>query len=115
MLVAANVREVMGRQMLTQADMARILDLSRSGASKRWRGVTPFTLHDLGILSRRLNVPLARFMRADDEDLRARRDSNSQPSDPKSDASDETPYGTVVPLRTWPVHPVLTFVRGRAS
>ena len=80
-LVAANVREVMGRQMKTQADMARWLDLSRSGASKRWRGITPFTLHDLGVLSKALDVPLGRFTQGD-EDLRARRDSNSQPSDP---------------------------------
>jgi transcriptional regulator with XRE-family HTH domain len=62
--IGANVRAEMARAGVSQAAMARILNLSQSPVSMRLRGATPFTAHELAAIAHYLDVPVDAFYRA---------------------------------------------------
>ena len=61
-VVAANVRAEAARRGLTQADMARILGVSRMAMSDRYRGRTPWSIDDLEVVSMALHVPVQAWL-----------------------------------------------------
>lgn len=82
-LVADNVRMECARLDWQQADVARLLGTSRTAVNNRWRGRMQWQLEDLEKLASAMAIPV-------DQLLRARRDSNPQPSDLYSVGSDLT-------------------------
>lgn len=105
--VAANLRAITASRKITQRELCEWLHCSVSAVSKKYNGVAPISVHEIEVLADRLGVSPTRFMDpVDHPDWRARRESNSQPSDPKSD------------LRLTPSprsEPHLTLVRGGAA
>lgn len=57
-VVAANVRGEMARVEVKQAALVRLFGRSQSAVSRRLRGVTPFAIRELVILSGFLQTPL---------------------------------------------------------
>lgn len=73
---AGNIRAEAARRGMTQSDVARRLGVAQSTINRRWRGHQAWTLE--------LIEEVASIYRMDPIDLlRARRDSNPQPSDPE--------------------------------
>lgn len=59
--ISANVRAEMARTHTAQSALARILNLSQDSISRRLRGTTPFTAHELALVSHHLDVPVSTF------------------------------------------------------
>ena len=59
--VGANVRAEMARAGKTQEQVAAALRVGQASVSDRLRGVVPFHIPELVVLSRELGVPLQRF------------------------------------------------------
>lgn len=81
--IAAEVRAETARRRLNQTELAGLLGLSQAGASRRLRGVTPFTVDELDLLGRHLGVSVVDLVtRADRTRVVTlpRRDSNTQPT-----------------------------------
>lgn len=81
----------MGRRAVNQTELARRLGVPQPWVNRRVKAHTPITADDLELIADALGVPLSTFFSFDvpgpDDDggRRAWRDSNAQPSDPKSD------------------------------
>lgn len=76
-IVAGNIRAEAARRGLTQSDIARRLGMAQSSISRRWGGSQSWTFE--------LVDEVAAVLGLRPEDLlRARRDSNPQPSDPEA-------------------------------
>jgi len=75
-IVASNIRAELARNGWSQEDLAEKLGINRVTLNRRLRGQLPWSLEQLDAAASALDVPLAEL-------LRARRDSNPQPSDPE--------------------------------
>lgn len=93
--VARRVRGLMAEFEIHQSVIAGVLDVSQQGISRRLKGQTPFALDELDALAPALHTSVAYLIGATDDrtptrpgpdgglvDLRARRYSKPQPSDP---------------------------------
>lgn len=58
-IAATRVRGLMAEKRMNQADIARVLGVSRSGVSDRINGVKPINLNELQPLSAALGVSVA--------------------------------------------------------
>lgn len=58
-LVATNVRAAMSARRISTTDLARELHITQRAAQRRLSGHTPFSLSELGVVGRMLNVPYA--------------------------------------------------------
>lgn len=85
--VAENVRAEAARRGLNQSSLAAAIGMARASVGSRWRGEIQWQLEDLDKVAHVLNVSVLDL-------LRARRDSNSQPSDLESVAK-------VIDLEAW--------------
>ena len=114
--VAATVRAEMARYGITQVRMAELLGITQQSISRKRSGKTPYTLNELEIIAPLFGMTPDELLRGSrsprpvgpDEglDLRARRDSNPQPSDPKADGSlDEVAAQRAKRERAMPVEP----------
>ena len=94
--VAEEVRALMARRRVKQADLAAVLNVKQPQVSQRLNGHIDFTIAELDALARFFNVSPASLLGfaapvspppdgvpAGGDDLRARRYSKPQPSDPK--------------------------------
>lgn len=79
--VAGNIRAEAARAGLNQSDLARALNIAQSSISLRWRGERPWSLELLEQVAEILNMPPLDL-------VRARRDSNPQPSNPEDDTTE---------------------------
>lgn len=75
-VVAGNVRVEAGRVGVTQAQLARVIGLSRSAVSLRYRGLVPWSLDELEAAAGYINVPVAELLAPP----RRRRGSSAFPS-----------------------------------
>ena len=93
-VVATNIRMLLARDQKPQAQLAVVLGITQSQLSKRLRGVILFDLEELVKVADYFRVSVGNLFGESTNrhpdggpdggiDLRARRDSNSQPSDPK--------------------------------
>ena len=64
-VVAQNLRALMARCGVTQAQLGKVLGVSQAGVSARMRGRTPFDLNELGALAQAFNVPPAALVEVD--------------------------------------------------
>ncbi|MGY6556767.1 MAG: helix-turn-helix domain-containing protein [Schaalia turicensis] len=94
--VASTIRAEASRRGLTQKDLTRAIGMSTATMSARWNGVRPWALDELaevaelfgcsvpelisGDIAQKCRTPAGGSHRGGP--LRARRDSNPQPSDP---------------------------------
>ena len=62
--VAARVRGVMAEQRRHQAELATVLGIAGSGASRRLNGKVPFNVDELDVVARWLEVPITRLLPA---------------------------------------------------
>lgn len=62
MRVAEEVRALMGRRRMSQAQLGSVLSMSQVSVSERLRGKTPFTLDDLERLASYFDVSLSSLM-----------------------------------------------------
>ena len=60
--VAGNVRAEAARAGITQSAMAQLLQQAQSSVSLKWRGARAWTLPDLELIGRVLNVEPADFL-----------------------------------------------------
>jgi transcriptional regulator with XRE-family HTH domain len=60
--VAAEIRAELGRQDLSQADLAASLGWTEAYVSRRLKGRVEFTLADVGAIARTLGVRPGRFL-----------------------------------------------------
>ena len=60
--VAARVRGVMAEQRRHQAELATVLGVAVSGASRRLSGKVPFNVDELDVVARWLEVPITRLL-----------------------------------------------------
>lgn len=63
--VAARVRGVMAEQRRHQSELATVLGVATSGASRRLNGKVPFNVDELDVVSRWLEVPITRLLPAE--------------------------------------------------
>ena len=63
-LVAAQVREEMARQGISQVKLARLLGVAQQTVSRRIVGEVPFDITELARVADLLNVPLTKFVSA---------------------------------------------------
>ena len=84
-VVCANVRAEASRKGWSQADLGRALGFTSNQISRRWRGAISWPLEELEDVAKALQIPLQRLLEVPRDELRARRDSNPQPSDLESD------------------------------
>ena len=75
--VAGNIRAEAARAGITQTEVARELHMAQQNVSKRWRGERPWRLDEVERVAHMIGVNVYDL-------LRARRDSNPQPSDPEA-------------------------------
>ena len=94
--VAATVRAEASRRGLTQKDLTRAIGMSTATMSARWNGLRPWALDELAEVAEVLGCSVPELITGDvalirrtpaggshrGGPLRARRDSNPQPSDP---------------------------------
>lgn len=96
--VAEEVNALMGRYRVTQTELARVLGIPQNQLSLRLRCKMEFKLHEIRVIAKYFGVDVVDLMPPRGEDdkaprpkpggnLRARRDSNSQPSDPESNVT----------------------------
>lgn len=91
--VADELNALRGRYGRSQADLAEVIQVTQSQMSKRLKGRVPFTLDDIERFAEYFGITASQLLgyaeapRPDGPggSLRARRDSNSQPSDWDSD------------------------------
>jgi transcriptional regulator with XRE-family HTH domain len=65
--VAAEIRAELGRQRISQADLARRLGVSRPWVSRRLNGDTALTIGDIATIADNLGVPVTHFVAPVDE------------------------------------------------
>jgi transcriptional regulator with XRE-family HTH domain len=65
--VAAEIRAELGRQRISQADLARRLGVSRPWVSRRLNGDTALTIGDIATIADNLGVPVTHFVGPVDE------------------------------------------------
>ncbi|MBX3435930.1 MAG: helix-turn-helix transcriptional regulator [Planctomycetaceae bacterium] len=70
--VASRVRAVAAERRVTQSELATALSISKMSMSRRFNGITPFTIADLTNAAQFLDVPLTELL------------SRSTPSTPSS-------------------------------
>lgn len=112
-VVAAELRVLMARYHVTQAALADLIGVSQSQMSKRMKGKIPIDIFELEKLADFFEVSVADLVGGQQKPRpdggpdggsrvvqmeRARRDSNSQPSDPKVGGSASRPAPTTIPL-----------------
>ena len=67
--VAANVRQLMGREQITQRTICRWLGLTQGTVSKKCSGTQPFTVAELEVLADRFGVQAHQFLMPVMDDL----------------------------------------------
>ncbi|WP_411197378.1 helix-turn-helix domain-containing protein [Schaalia turicensis] len=94
--VASTIRAEASRRGLTQKDLTRAIGMSTSTMSARWNGLRPWALDELADVAEVFGCSVPELITGDIAQemqnprrwvaprgaLRARRDSNPQPSDP---------------------------------
>lgn len=92
--VSMRVRVALTLRRMSQTDLARQLGVGDMWVSRRLRGDAAITVTDLYDMAAALHVPVVDLLPESDllprlttVEGRARRDSNSQPSDPKTDVA----------------------------
>lgn len=59
--VAGNVRAEVARRGMSQASLARALEINQAGVSRRLNGKVDFTASELSLIARALGVPVGTF------------------------------------------------------
>lgn len=109
-IVAAELRVLMARYDVTQGTLADVIGVSQSQMSKRMKGIIPIDIYELEKLADYFEVSVAELVggqqKAPRPDgpggislVRAREDSNLQPSDPKVRGSHPRPAPVTIPGR----------------
>lgn len=117
--VIATIRAELARKGISKSALPGILGNSQAYWGRRMIGETAFDVHDLRLLADLVGVPVAAFF-ADDAkaprpeprgSLRARRDSNPQPSEGESNVTfvDFVERGVTRLLEQHDLAPVLAF------
>lgn len=60
--VSAAVRAELARHEVNTAALADLLGVSRNQASRRVRGLVPYSVDELGLIARHLGIPVAVFV-----------------------------------------------------
>lgn len=101
--VAGHVRAEAARFGDNQLRIAEVLGVSQGGASRRWRGITPFTVDELALLADRYGLTPGQLVDGTARGAKwAPWDSNPQPADYKMAGS-----AVVLPFAR-PAAPVIT-------
>lgn len=66
-IVASRLRGVLAERGMNQQDLVRILSVSTSAASKRYRGLMPFPLDEVPVLAAALGTSVAYLMGLTDD------------------------------------------------
>lgn len=56
--IAAEVRAILARKRIPQAELAQVLDISQVGVSRRLRGETPLDVNEVALIAAYLGVPI---------------------------------------------------------
>lgn len=102
----------MAYRNVSRAELCQATHMSRGSYYNRMNGSRAWSAAEVADAAKALGVPVQTLydgLPLDGGDGRARRDSNSQPSDPKSDVGDQ--YGRIVQFPA-PTKPLLSLVRG---
>lgn len=62
--IAENVRVLLARRQIVQADLARAMGMSNTRLSRRIRGVAPFKAEELAAVADFLDIPISDLLAA---------------------------------------------------